>query len=73
MYTPLNRDLDALCQYVPFLPGGCEDTASENAQGRYLCEGCQDVMTDSVLSAGECILGVEMACCLACALRLRRP
>jgi hypothetical protein len=72
VYTPDNRDVDALCAYVPLVPGSGEEAAHETWRGRYLCEGCQDVMTDDVLPASACVRGVEMACCLACQVRLRR-
>jgi hypothetical protein len=72
MYTPQNRDVEALGAYVPLVPASGEDAACDGWRGRYLCEGCQDVMTDDVLAASACVWGVEMACCRSCQVRLRR-
>jgi hypothetical protein len=45
---------------------------ADSARGAFLCEGCQDAMTDQVLAADVSPTGREMACCRACAVRLRR-
>lgn len=38
------------------------------ARGHYLCEVCQDAMTNDVLPAAQSPTGVEMAICPGCRL-----
>ena len=70
MSMPAHRDLDAVCQNVPFLPGGCEDVApfgiADLARGQYVCEVCYDAMTDDVLPAVQSPTGMEIAICGTC-------
>jgi hypothetical protein len=74
MDGPRRGSPDALAVDITLLPGGCEDTQPwagiDGAEGRYLCEICQDVMTDRVLAATESPSGIEMAACLHCQMRL---
>ena len=70
-YTaPTDRDLDAVYQYVPLLPGGCEDVGpfgvADLARGQYLCEVCEDAMTDDTLPAAQSPTGTEIALCRVC-------
>jgi hypothetical protein len=41
-------------------------TGPDSARGQYLCERCQDVMTDEVVPAAVSPTGVEMALCRVC-------
>ena len=42
------------------------------ARGHYLCEVCEERMTDDVLPAAESPSGLELAICALCRLHLRR-
>lgn len=44
----------------------------ETARGQYLCEVCEDVMTNDVLPAAESPHGLELAICALCRLHLSR-
>ena len=45
----------------------------ETWRGQYLCEVCEETMTDEVLAAGESPSGLELAICARCRLLVRQP
>jgi hypothetical protein len=44
--------------------------APETLRGQYLCELCEEAMTDDLLPAAQSPTGEEMAICLHCADRM---
>lgn len=48
----------------PIDPDGC--------RGQYLCEVCEEVMTDDVLPAAESPNGLDLAICVRCRLLVGR-
>ena len=45
----------------------------ETWRGQYLCEVCEETMTEDVLAADESPSGRELAICARCRLLVRRP
>ena len=56
----------------PIREGDLPGPGAEGSRGRVLCQGCQRVLTATILPAAACVLGVALACCPACQVRLRR-
>lgn len=50
-----------------------ESLTPDDARGQYLCEVCEDVMTDTVLAASESPTGAELAICRVCLAHRRFP
>ena len=45
---------------------------ADDARGQYLCEVCEELMTDDVLPAAESPSGLDLAICSLCRAHLRR-
>jgi hypothetical protein len=67
---------DSPCLRIPNEPPpiifGHEEEYGEEEYGPYLCEGCFDRMTATVLAAQESPTGQEMALCRLCCTRRGR-
>ena len=48
------------------ITGPSANQVADDARGAYLCEVCEEVMTDDVLPAAESPSGVEVAICPLC-------
>jgi hypothetical protein len=48
-----------------------DDLPPDTLRGQYLCELCEEAMTDDVLPAAQSPTGDELAICLYCAAQVR--
>ena len=44
---------------------------ADTARGHYLCEVCEELMTDDILPAAESPSGLDLAICAPCRVKLR--